>query len=215
MLPDAIQSLSPQLLGGMPVVTLSDIARLRLDSISFFLFLIVLATFVFRLCWNTIAADFPKLPQLTIRKSLAMVTLWGLVFLLALTMISGARELLTPGAWEKQGFTYKLRTEGASATSDVTLPLHEHNLLSRRQRLSQAYALLENYAAEHDRKFPARLGDAIAADHLRHPPQWPSAEYEYYAGYELGSRGETLLVEPNVYMGNRFSMLVGGVIVQE
>jgi hypothetical protein len=37
------------------------------------------------------------------------VTLWGLLFLLILTMISGARELMTPGAWEKHGSTYELK----------------------------------------------------------------------------------------------------------
>jgi hypothetical protein len=39
------------------------------------------------------------------------VTLWGLLFLLILTMISGARELMTPGAWEKHGSTYRLKDE--------------------------------------------------------------------------------------------------------
>ncbi len=37
--------------------------------------------------------------------------IWGLLFVLVLTMISGARELMTPGAWEKEGFTYVLAGE--------------------------------------------------------------------------------------------------------
>ena len=40
---------------------------------------------------------------------MAAVVLWGLLFMLVLTMISGARELLTPGAWEKKGATYQLK----------------------------------------------------------------------------------------------------------
>ena len=31
-------------------------------------------------------------------------------------MISGARELMTPGAWKKEGFTYKLNDEADPAT---------------------------------------------------------------------------------------------------
>ena len=209
-----MQSICAQLLGGMPVVTLSDIARLRLDSISFFLLLIVVATFVVRWCWNSIAVDFSNLPQLSIGKSFAIVTLWGLVFLLALTMISGARELLTPGAWEKQGLTYKIRG-GPPTESHPPRSPHEDDLRARRERLSQAYALLEFYAREHDQLFPGQLVDAIAANHLRHPPLWPSAEYEYISGHDLESRGERLLVEPNVYPGRRLAMLVGGVIVEE
>ena len=65
-----------------------------------------------KLLWNYLAKDFSKLPPMTYRKALAAVTLWGLLFLLVLTMISGARELMTPGAWEKQGATYKLKDGG-------------------------------------------------------------------------------------------------------
>jgi hypothetical protein len=46
---------------------------------------------------------------MTYARALAAVALWGFVFVIVLTMISGARELLTPGAWEKQGATYKLK----------------------------------------------------------------------------------------------------------
>ncbi len=41
-----------------------------------------------------------------------MVVLWGLLFTVVLAMISGARELMTPGAWEKQGATYRLKEGG-------------------------------------------------------------------------------------------------------
>ena len=62
--------------------------------------------------WNASRADFPRLPRLSFGKAVGVVFLWGLLFLLVLTMISGARELLTPGAWRKEGFTYKLDADG-------------------------------------------------------------------------------------------------------
>jgi hypothetical protein len=94
---------------GMPTFTLTDIAKARIDSISFFLALLLLLALLVKLLWNYLAKDFSKLPRMTYPKALAAVTLWGLVFLIVLTMISGARELMTPGAWEKQGATYKLK----------------------------------------------------------------------------------------------------------
>jgi hypothetical protein len=94
---------------GMPSWTLTDLSKARLDSISFFLVVLLLLALLLKFLWNYLAKDFQKLPKMTYPRALAAVTLWGLLFLLVLTMISGARELMTPGAWEKQGSTYKLK----------------------------------------------------------------------------------------------------------
>src|SRR5687767_15824936 len=94
---------------GMPSFTLTDAASLRLQSISFFLVVFLLSALVIRWIWNALTTDFPRLPRLSYPKALGLVALWGLLFLLVLTMISGARELLTPGAWKKdEGLTYTL-----------------------------------------------------------------------------------------------------------
>jgi hypothetical protein len=87
---------------------LSDFASLRLESASFFLVGLLVSAAVVRACWNMLAADFPRLPKLRYRGALGLVALWGLLFVIVLTMISGARELMTPGAWVRQGMTYKL-----------------------------------------------------------------------------------------------------------
>jgi len=96
---------------GMPSWGLSDLAKARIDAISFFLVVFLLLAFLVKLLWNYLAKDFQKLPKMTYPRALAAVALWGLVFLLVLTMISGARELMTPGAWEKHGSTYKLKDD--------------------------------------------------------------------------------------------------------
>ena len=59
-------------------------------------------------------ADFTRLPRLSYSKALAMVVLWGLLFVVVLTMISGARELMTPGAWKKNGITYSVVDDPAA-----------------------------------------------------------------------------------------------------
>lgn len=93
--------------GGMPMPVLTDVAKLRLESISFFLLLLVIGTLVIRWAWNQLAADFQSVPRLGSKQALALTTLWGFLFLLILTMISGARELMTPGAWQRDGQTYR------------------------------------------------------------------------------------------------------------
>jgi hypothetical protein len=89
-------------------ITLREMARLRLQSLSFFLMVLLVSAAVIRLVWNSLRKDFTRLPHLTYFKSLGLVLLWGLLFVLVLAMISGARELLTPGAWERKGATYRL-----------------------------------------------------------------------------------------------------------
>jgi hypothetical protein len=89
-------------------LTLSKLAKLRLDAISFFLVALLASGGAIQLIWNSLAKDFPKLPRISFLRSLGLIALWGLLFLLVLTMISGARELMTPGAWRKNGLTYEL-----------------------------------------------------------------------------------------------------------
>jgi hypothetical protein len=86
----------------------------RLQSISFFLVGILLSTIALKFLWNFVARDFPTWPRLSFTRAFGLVVLWGLLFVIVLTMISGARELMTPGAWKKVGATYQLApTEAA------------------------------------------------------------------------------------------------------
>jgi hypothetical protein len=105
-------------LGGMPsplpsevprFLRLTDSALGRLQTISFFLLTFLASALVVMLLWNYMRRDFAWMPRMSYGRAAAAVFLWGLLFVVVLTMISGARELMTPGAWEKQGFTYKLK----------------------------------------------------------------------------------------------------------
>jgi hypothetical protein len=91
-------------------LSLSQLTRERLQSISFFAVCLLLSAGVICCFWNSLKSDFPRLPRLSYFKSLGLVFLWGLLFLLVLTMIAGARELMTPGAWEKKGILYELKS---------------------------------------------------------------------------------------------------------
>jgi hypothetical protein len=93
---------------GMTSYTLDSLVALRLEDISFFVVLTLFSGWCFKLLWNCAFRDMPKVPKLTYRPALALTFTLGLAMLLVLSMISGARELLTPGAWKRQGSSYKL-----------------------------------------------------------------------------------------------------------
>lgn len=159
-----------QILAGMPSVQLTDIAQLRLQSISFFLLVLLLSAWAIQRIWNLIRKDFPRLPRLGYGRALAVVGLWGFLFLLILTMISGARELLTPGAWEKQGLTYRLKG------SDNADSLRSPSMDERRAKLVVLHTFLRAYAdanegvyprSEHDDSVPAVAWES--ADVTREP----------------------------------------------
>ena len=98
----------PAAYAGMPSFQLTDLAAARLDVISFFLMTCLVLTLVFKLLWNGLARDFNWMPRLTYLRSLGLMVVCGMFLYVVLTMISGARELMTPGAWQKEGLTYRI-----------------------------------------------------------------------------------------------------------
>ena len=100
-------------LAGMPVpYTLRDLPRMRIETISFFLLVLLASAKGVQLLWNSLRSPAGRVPWISYPKSLGVIVLWGLLFSVVLAMISGARELMTPGAWERQGVTYRLRDGG-------------------------------------------------------------------------------------------------------
>ena len=103
-----------RILAGMPApFVLTDLAQMRIQTISFFALTFLICAKLIQWLWNGQRGSFPRLPRLSYGKAVSLVFLWGMLFLIVLTMISGARELMTPGAWEHHGVTYRLK-EGTS-----------------------------------------------------------------------------------------------------
>jgi len=179
-------------------------ALLRLRTISFFVLGFLIAACGFQKLWNYLQHDFTKLPRLTYGKALGLVFLWGLLFVVVLTMIAGARELMTPGAWKKQGYTYKLAApnEAAAANTDA----------ARRQGLEKLRTALWQFAAMHQGKFPSRKEQlAIAAEVWEVPGT--RARYHYVEGKSAGYAPSPLVYEPELDSERRLVLLVNGDIV--
>lgn len=109
---------------GMPAVgpMLTRFAQTRLQGMSFFAVCVLVAAVCVRQAWNTLALDLVSLPRISLKTALAATLLWGLLSIVVLTMISGARELMTPGAWVSQGMTYRLAEPRLEARPGPTPP---------------------------------------------------------------------------------------------
>jgi hypothetical protein len=110
---------------GMPALTLEDVpryltlsklAKMRLDAISFFLACLLGSGWAIQLVWNSLAKDFTKLPRISYPRALGLIALWGLLFLLVLTndlrrpRIDDARSLEKEGADLRAGGTGRAGT---------------------------------------------------------------------------------------------------------
>jgi hypothetical protein len=197
---------------GMPnpiVLTLTEGGRLRIQAISFFLFGFLLSAGLIQLLWNYLRRDFSRLPRLTYFKSLGLVTLWGLVFVLVLTMISGARELMTPGAWEPQGATYRLKKKNEETEEPVASGPTERERENKLQRLRAA---LWTYARQHTGKFPPDQTVSEIA-----PECWQTADlskvpYVYVPGQQADQGTAPLAYEPEMGEAPRLVLLTNGAI---
>lgn len=172
----------------------------RFQAISFFLACLLLSAGGVKVLWNSIRRDFPVLPQLQYRRALSLVVLWGLCFVVVLTMISGARELMTPGAWKKQGWTYALADAKPVDLSQL-----------RRQGLEKLRFALWQYAATHAGSFPAE-GDEAVDQELWQIPGWAGLRYLYVANQSVDQAGRLLVFEPALSDDERFVLLSNGVL---
>jgi hypothetical protein len=187
-------------LAGMPSFNLTDVAALRMQTISFFALIFLLSAFAIMKLWNYLRADFPKLPLLSYKKSLALTALWGLLFVIVLTMISGARELMTPGAWVKRGSTYTLTDTEGKDTKERRRKVDMENLKNA----------LWIYAQQHNGQFPPHdLVPEIS------PEIWQCSaagqtRFIYRAGWKLNEGNAILAYEPYFNEDSRYLLRTDG-----
>jgi hypothetical protein len=183
---------------GMTVYGLRDVYRLRFQELSFFLLLFLVCTLALKFLWNHAVKGFPSLPRLKFFQAGALALLLGLVMLVILTMISGIREVLTPGAWRHQGTSYRLND-----------PAQEP---ARQRSLEHLRSALFQYAATHDGKFPANDFTPEIADKLWESPEQNGTHYIYSGGLTTGYTNGLLAIEPLAFGESRFVLLTDGKI---
>jgi hypothetical protein len=180
--------------------TLSPWVDERLQAVSFFVVVVLVCAWGVRGLWSGLRRDWPRLPALSYRGALLATLLWGLVFVVVLTMISGARELMTPGAWQKSGWTYQLANDAKNAPEP-----HFRSL--RRAQLEQLRLALLQYAVTHQGSYPAMTSDIETSWRI---PAHPGFEFLYRRADTDGA--QVLVFEPEIGDEERFVLLVNGMI---
>lgn len=197
---------------GMPRVTLTDIGAMRLQTLSFFAALFLVSSWIVQKFWNALANDFTRLPRLGYWRATSLVSIWALLFVLVLTMISGARELLTPGAWEKVGATYKLSDPPTVETDEVPYHRSSPSADQRRESLERLRFGLQVYSWSHKGQLPPHNSGKDIAPDLWVLPTTDGVKYEYVTGliFEVGDK--PLAFEPPIFDGNPWVLFSSGKI---
>ena len=181
----------------------SGAMALRVQAISFFLAVLLLSGWLVKGLWNFARRDFPKLPVLSYGRALGLVGLWGLSFVIVLTMISGARELMTPGAWRKQGWTYKLANASPAETTD--------GRAARQRGLERLRTGLWQYAATHEGRLPVASEPSVEAASWE-IPGWPGLKFLAVPDRHAESTGRLFVFEPELDDDERLVLLTNGFI---
>jgi hypothetical protein len=184
---------------------LTDSAHARFEAISIFLVALLFSAVAVRWLWNRLARGFPALPRLTLGKAVAVVALWGLLFLVVLTMIAATRELMTPGSWRKVGMLYEVVPAAAA-------PDRLDRMAERKQHLERLHAALSDHAARYDGRFPD-AADAITPAALWEVPGGAGLRYVYVPRRSVGEPRAIVAYEPAVYGDQRLVLYSNGDIV--
>lgn len=183
---------------GMPSFSLRDVYRLRFQEISFFVFLLLACSWLFQLTWNHAAKGFSFLPRLTYGRAFSLALLFGLGMLVVLTMISGIREVLTPGAWRRQGYTYRLNDPAQESI--------------RKRSIEHLRAALFEFARSHEGKFPPHDFIADIPEKIWESPDESGSHYVYHGGLTTNDARSVLAFEPPNFGNTRFVLTCAGEI---
>lgn len=183
---------------GMPSFALRDVYEVRFQEISFFVALLFLCAFLFQITWNYSAKGFSVIPRLTYWRSFSLALLLGLGMLVVLTMISGIRELLTPGAWRRQGHTYRLNDPAQEPV--------------RKRSIEHLRIALFEYARIHDGKFPPHDFVSEIPEKIWESPDESGSHYIYRGGLTTNDAQSVLAFEPANFGNTRFILTAAGEI---
>jgi hypothetical protein len=190
------------ILAGMrPQPQLTDFARLKLQVISFFCAVLLMFALLIQLLWNYLRRDFTRLPRLSYPKALGITVLWGLLFIIVLAMIAGARELMTPGAWER-------RPDGGYKLAGA--PPAEGSEAERRAHLQTLRDHLWQFARGHAGQFPAHDFVPEIPGSAWQTPHSSRLRYIYLPGRRADGPGRIVAYEPGVFGEHRFTLYEDG-----
>lgn len=182
------------LLAGMPspVLVFTELGKRRAEELSFFVFAFLVCGFLVKLLWNYVFAGVAWAPQLTYARALGALSLWGLVMVVVLSLVSGARELMTPAAWEPNGTTHRL-----AKPSEQSLAASQQ--AERKTRIEKVRFALWDFAAKHQGQLPTIEQWNELPVELRACEPSGTILYRYEPGATIGSEAKVIVFEPRWY----------------
>lgn len=191
----------PWVLAGMPSYSLNAQLREQLQAISFFLVVILLSSLLVRGLGNYLLRAWENSTRINYRQSIAICLLWGLASIVVLTMISGARELMTPGAWKRQGWTHTLTnySERQPDPEPAGKETEENRLIQERERILELLkARLLVFAMQHGGRFPDSFEEADLSKEDWQLPEGMLGHYILVPGQTFQSTPTPLVIEPEI-----------------
>ncbi len=193
-------------LAGMTSFSLTEVASARLDAISLFLVAFAVSAWILLKAWNRLARDFLWMPRLRYSGALAALVVSGLFVFAAMSLIAGARELMTPGAWVRTGSTHRI----AYPERDPKPWLESGRRLALEQLRDQLWA----YAATHDGNLPSTRSDGSISDSAWTGVHPAGESLAYVPGRNPGSGSSIVVYEPDNYGAVRFALQEDGAVVK-
>jgi hypothetical protein len=191
---------------GMAMPTFTDVAQARLEVISFFLVTYLVLAFAYQRLWNSLAREFSKMPRVSYRGALAALLVCGLFIYVVLTMISGARELMTPGAWARSGVLYKIREPERDPKPWLDA--------ARRESLERVRAELWRFAEQHAGAFPTAREAAELSGNVWRSIDPNGLSLVFVPGAKPDAGTEVIAYEPGSFGAKRMVLLSNGEIVE-
>ena len=196
-------------LAGMPTILLNDLARMRLQAVSFFLGCFLLSSWGIQRIWNAARDDFPRLPRLSYARANGLVAPLGAVVRPCLDHDLGSPGVDDARRWKKEGITYKLAEDVPKADPET-----ERREMRRRHTLDRLRAALWTYARHHDGHFPPNAMPPEIPDDAWRVPDPSEMRYLYRAGLIADRDAVPLAYEPGIFGHERFVLLTSGEIVR-
>ncbi len=183
---------------------LRDIVSARLESISFFVLVFLAFTLVLKMAWNYLQKDFTNIPRLSFFAALAVTFATGLFFAVVLTMISGARELMTPGAWNHVGNFYELKSPKQAPDQWVDS--------ARIKALERLRVALWKYAETHRGYLPTSRFETNIADSVWQGIAPDNSFFCYWGGLKSDEGKPIIAYEGHIYGPERYVLRANGTI---
>ncbi len=178
---------------------LTDDARMRLDTLSFYGVLLMVISFGVMVVWNCFGKMMRRLPRLAFGRTMTMVGLLGVLFWAMTWLVMGALAERMPEAWGPRWAAEWMREDRVR---------HVPAMAERREAMEQFREVVWAHAAEHGGHPPGSpFADGQELGMWRFPA---GGFYVAVPGAKPGVGNDILMVEPATAGTTRWVLMADG-----